>query len=69
MGVKTKEIGYYVGKFAHSPPKRYIKDNDLREAEIFKLSNARGKSYKEILFLSYLRGKITQEAYESAFNN
>lgn len=69
LWIKASEVSYFCGRYTNSPPKKYIRDDEKREDEIKRLSNARGKSYKEILYLNYLRGNLTQEAYESAFNN
>jgi len=69
LWIKTSEVSYFCGRYTNSPPKKYIKDIEKREEEIEKLSKARGKSYKEILYLNYLRGNLIQEDYNSAFYN
>lgn len=68
--ITTYNVKYYCGLFSNSPNgwKYFIKDSEKREAEIKRLSEKRGKSYKDIVYLSYLRGNLTKELYNSAFN-
>lgn len=69
LNITKSEVSYWCGRFAHSPPKKYIKDEKARASEILRLNQKKGKEYKEIIYLGYLRGSLTKEQYESAFCN
>lgn len=55
------------GYNATIPP--YIDDKRMREKKIAELTNTRGKEYKELLYLGYLKGDVTEEQLEFAYIN
>ena len=64
-----QDVKYHAGLAQNSLPKQYIEDEKKRSETIRDLSEKRGKDYREILFLSYLSGRLSQDMYESAFYN
>ena len=64
-----QDVKYHAGLAQNSLPKQYIEDEKKRSETIQFLSEKRGKDYREILFLSYLRGTLSKDMYESAFYN
>ena len=67
LWIEKNKVSYICGSFASSPPKKYIIDEEARNKEIDRLKG-KSKTYKELIYLSYLSGRLTKELYESAFN-
>lgn len=55
LNLPKSEVSYFCGEFVNSREKPYIKDEGKRNNEIEKLKLKRNKSYKEIIYLSYLQ--------------
>ena len=57
----TKNAGFSV----YFPP--YIKDEKLRAKKIKELSEEKGKSYAEHLYLGWLKGEVSRQQLEQAY--
>ena len=68
LDIDKQTASYYAGSLINSPPKPYIQDKTKREEIIKALSEKRGKDYREILYLSYLRWNLSRNMYESGFS-
>lgn len=67
LNLPKSEVSYFCGEFINSREKPYIKNDEKRNTEIDKLKIKRNKSYKEIIYLSYLQWRISKSLYSSAF--
>lgn len=67
LHIPVNYVKYHAGELTNSLPKEYIENEEKRKEAIKQLSEKRGKSYKEIIYLSLLQKRLQKDLYESAF--